>query len=255
MVKEAILEVRLVDHYNNPDKTAGIAIRRCYSNLTYEELDESLTQEDIQRLVNQVEGSGHTSTLEHQLFTFHVSGLSRTAEVQLVRKRVGASYSVRSGRYVDMSEAEYVIPNSIRNSPFYDECMARLDENQELYSRMINSGIPPEDARFFQTQNLATRLVVSMTGLGMLQFLEKRECTRAQWEIREMAIRMHQLIKPISPIIFDNAGPTCKTQGICWEGKRSCGLWRAIEGGELRTRKKHNFNPNYRGDLLFIDQE
>jgi len=254
MVRESQLKVNLVDHYKDPDAVAAVAIRRCYSNLTFEELTTKIDDDEKKRFINQVKGSGHTSTLEHQMFTFSVEGLSRVGETQLVRKRVGASYSIRSGRYVNMSEAEYVIPESIKNSSIYPRYVEHLEKAQNLYQNMIDLKIPEEDARFIQSQSLGTKIVVSMSGLAMLDFLEKRECTRAQWEIRKMAIEMHKLVKPISPIVFENAGPTCKTQGVCWEGKRSCGLWKDIEGATLMIKRKHLFKEGVRNDLSFLDE-
>ena len=254
MIKESRLRVHLLDSYKDPDAIAAIAIRRCYSNDSYEELIEKISPEKRKQLVAQVEASGHTSTLEHQMFTFAVEGLSRIAETQLVRKRVGASYSIRSGRYVNMAEAEYVIPESIKNSSLLPQYREHLESVQKMYKELTDSGIPEEDARFIQPQSLATKLVVSMSGLALMQFLEKRECTRAQWEIRKMATEMHKLAKEVSPVVFDNAGPTCKTQGICWEGKRSCGLWKQIEGATLKIRQKHLFKESAGGDLKFIDE-
>lgn len=244
----------MIGCYQDPDAVAAVAIRRCYSNDSHEELMKKISPEKRRQLVAQVQASGHTSTLEHQMFTFAVEGLSRVAEIQLVRKRIGASYSIRSGRYVNMAEAEYVIPESIKRSPLLPKYKKHLESVQKMYKELTDSGIPEEDARFIQPQSLATKLIVSMTGLALIQFLEKRECTRAQWEIRKMAIEMHKLAKKVSPIVFDNAGPTCKTQGICWEGKRSCGLWRHIKGATSKERQKHVFKAGINSDLKFIDE-
>ena len=45
---------------------------------------------------------------------------------------------------------------------------------------------------------------------------------RAQWEIRELAEKMLFLVKEVSPILFENAGPSC-VRGACKEGAMSCG--------------------------------
>ena len=52
-------------------------------------------------------GSGHTSVLEHAVFTFRVEGLSRAALAQLTRHRL-ASFDVQSQRYVRINGIDLV---------------------------------------------------------------------------------------------------------------------------------------------------
>ncbi|HAM15283.1 MAG TPA: thymidylate synthase (FAD), partial [Eggerthellaceae bacterium] len=47
-------------------------------------------------------------------------------------------------------------------------------------------------------------------------------CNRAQWEIRALAWRMLELVRPTAPFIFADAGPGC-VRGSCPEGKMTCG--------------------------------
>ncbi len=49
-----------------------------------------------------------------------------------------------------------------------------------------------------------------------------RCCSRAQWEIRELAEKMFELVYPVAPHIFAKAGPACLC-GPCPEGKMCCG--------------------------------
>ena len=57
---------------------------------------------------------------------------------------------------------------------------------------------------------------------SLLHFFELRCCNRAQWEIRELAWKMYELVKPTAPYIFMDAGPGC-VRGRCPEGKMTCG--------------------------------
>ena len=58
------------------------------------------------------------------------------------QKRIGASYSIRSGRYVNMAEAEYVIPESIKRSPLLPKYKKHLESVQKMYKELTDSGIP-----------------------------------------------------------------------------------------------------------------
>lgn len=64
-----------------------------------------------------IKESMHGSVLEHAVWNFVITGVSRTLTHELVRHRAGMSYSQLSQRYVDESVAEYVEPDIIANDP------------------------------------------------------------------------------------------------------------------------------------------
>jgi len=198
--------------------------------------------EDLRSLKHALD-SGHESVAEHAVFTFAVSGVSRALTHQLVRHRM-ASYSQQSQRYVKMSgkvnesQFDFVTPESFmttvtddywntesgNNSTLASEEFESLMESiGELYERMINAGIPEEDARYILPNACTTNLVVTMNGRELRHFFNLRCCTRAQWEIRELADKMLELVKEVAPILFENAGASCVATGKCPEGKKSCG--------------------------------
>ncbi len=229
------IEVYLIDHTSKPLQTIAAAINQCYSPKTGKELQESIPEDKAKRLLNIVLSSGHLSTIEHATFTFSISGVSRVTETQLVRHRL-ASYSIKSGRY-NKTHTNFVIPPSIKNNP---QAMALVDKFksslQETVDELKELGIKSEDARFLTPQGTKTNIVVTMNARELLHFFEKRLCVRAQWEIQMLARKMLEAVKPTCPEIFSHAGPSCETEKICWEGDMSCGKWKAIEGGELKSR-------------------
>jgi len=229
------MKVKLISYTKNPEQVVVAAIRQCYSSVGAKELKEKTTKETRERLINQVMASGHTSTLEHASFTFAVEGISRATETQLVRHRI-ASFSVQSGRYVKRVGAKFTIPESVKNNKkIYPKYREILKDAQALYNEMLEVGIKAEDARMIQPQSLQIKLVMTMNARALLNFFSLRCCQRAQWEIRAMADKMLKEVKKVAPIIFDKAGPSCKSQKICWEGDLSCGLYKNL-GGELRKR-------------------
>src|SRR5256714_7808941 len=60
---------------------------------------------------------GHGSVLEHAVWNFLFTGVSRSLTHELVRHRSGFGYSQLSQRYVDESVAEYVEPDIIAADP------------------------------------------------------------------------------------------------------------------------------------------
>ncbi|MEA3398060.1 MAG: FAD-dependent thymidylate synthase [Chloroflexota bacterium] len=145
---------------------------------------------------------GHESIIEHASATFEINGISRACSHQLVRHRL-ASYSQESQRYVDMSEPELVIPDAIAGDP---EALAIWEsfagEVASAYRALRARGVRKEDARFVLPNATATRIVVTMNFRELRHFFHQRITPEAQWEIREMALRMLELVAPYAPTIF-----------------------------------------------------
>ncbi len=232
------MKVKLLSYTKDPEQVVAAAIRQCYASVGPGELKKKIDKETRERLIKQVMASGHTSTLEHASFTFGIEGIARVSEIQLIRHRVGCSYSIQSGRYVKRGNAKFTIPESIKSSKeFLPRWKKVLKEVQEMYNEMTDAGIKAEDARYLQPQSVQTKIVVTMNARALLHFLELRCCRRAQWEIQQLANLMLKEVKKVAPIIFEKAGATCISQGICWEGeKMSCGLYKTIKGAEVRSR-------------------
>lgn len=257
MAKEAKMNVYLVGHTNNPEEVVGVAIRRCYSDKPAVEIMESIMPEKRSELIKMVQSTGHTSTVEHAGFNFAVEGISRAAAQQLTRHRL-ASYSMESMRYVDLSkkELEVVVPKSIKRNPkAYEIYMERADEAEVAYKKLLALGIKPEDARGTLGLDTECKLVFTMNARELTEtFFPERLCLRTQGEMRSLAIGMAKLVKPVAPNLFENIGPTCLTEGVCWEGGRACNLWKVIEGAELKIREKHKFKKGIRNDLSFLNE-
>jgi thymidylate synthase (FAD) len=236
MAKEDKLKVELLSYTADPEQNVVAAIRQCYSSVGAKELKEKTTDEVKRRLIKQIIESGHTSTLEHALFTFAIEGVSRVTEIHLIRHRI-ASFSIQSGRYVKRGDAAYRIPptvKALKDKKLYEKYLKHLDNSQELYNELLDAGIPAEDARFAQPQSVQVKIVMSMNARELLHFFRLRTCTRAQWEIREIAAQMLRLVREVAPIIFENAGAPCVADKICDQGNLSCGLWKSIKEASLK---------------------
>lgn len=227
----AILNVTLLSYTPDPERAVAAAGRLCYSQSTAAQLKESMTGEQVQKLVRQLANSGHLSTFEHASFTFGIDGISRACSHQLVRHRL-ASYSQQSQRYVRFGEGSgFIVPPKIAADP---EALAVFEEAmnaaQAAYDRLVELGLArdeknetvQEDARFVLPNAAETRLVVTMNARELRHFFEVRCCRRAQWEINALAWRILLLAGKVAPLLFRKAGPTC-LYGKCGEGKMYCG--------------------------------
>jgi thymidylate synthase (FAD) len=231
-------KVKLISYTKNPEALVASAIRQCYSKIGASELLKKIPKEKIERLIAQVSKSGHTSTIEHASFTFAIEGISRACSHELVRHRI-ASFSQQSQRYVKPEEGfNFIVPAKIKaNKELYKKFITHMKQSNKLYGEFLKAEIPPEDARFVLPNACETKIVVTMNARSLFNFFQRRLCLRAQWEIRQMAFLMYQEVMKVAPNIFRHAGPTCETEGICWEGKLACPKAHKLKRIEIRERK------------------
>ncbi len=255
---EQNLKVMLISHTPNPLKTVAMAAKLCYSKVGIDKINENMSDEDAKKFMEMLLNYGHLSPLEHASFTFGIEGVSRTLTHQLVRHRI-ASYSQQSQRYVSEKQFEYIIPPKIKEDKealdaftktmsdiqsSYDNIRdiltknhtKRLMEEEGLDEKSARSKalkLANEDARFVLPGACESKIIVTMNVRELKHFFTLRTCTRAQWEIREMATEMLKLAKEVSPVLFKDAGPGC-VRGKCTEGKMTCG-----KADEIREKFKN----------------
>ncbi|MBR4500589.1 MAG: FAD-dependent thymidylate synthase [Clostridia bacterium] len=230
---ETALKVTLLAHTPDIEKTCAVAARTCYSAMHADELTAWADEKDTGAFLENVMSSGHLSVLEHASFTFFVEGVSRSLLAQLTRHRI-ASFSVQSQRYVSMAGGfDYVVPPAVKalGEDAVGEYRAQMSQMAAWYAEWQEKlgGGPSanEDARFVLPNACETRLTVTMNLRELLHFFSLRCCSRAQWEIRNMASEMLRICRREAPAVFANAGPGC-IRGACPEGKRSCGRSKEI---------------------------
>ena len=240
------MKVKLIAHTPNPEKVVAAAAKLCYSNAQIETLLDGLTEEKSKEFVEMLASLGHESPTEHAYFTFAIEGVSRTLLAQITRHRI-ASYSVQSQRYVNLKEPEFVTPPEIMDDPVsleeFNNSMAMAAENYQKVTQLLKQAHKEkfmaqgmdektanrtaekkalEDARFILPNACTTKMIVTMNTRSLNNFFRHRCCTRAQWEIRELADEMLKLVCEVAPALFVRSGPPC-VSGPCPEGKMSCG--------------------------------
>ena len=190
------------------------AIRNCYSSNKPSEIVNLESKKyfgkdkDINRLINHIMKSGHTSTVEHLQYTFAIEGVSRALLAQLTRHRVGFSFSVQSQRYVKFSSDsksggfDYVVPEKVKAkglSPMYRAIMSDI---QADYNKLIELGIPQEDARSVLPQSATCNLVLTVNLRALLDFYAKRRAGKgAQQEITVLVEELKDKVVSVEPWI------------------------------------------------------
>jgi thymidylate synthase (FAD) len=76
---------------------------------------------------------------------------------------------------------------------------AHNEASIELYNRLVDMGVCREQARGILPQNLMTTFWATVDLHNLLHFLELRDSEHAQWEIRQYAVAIKELVKPYIP--------------------------------------------------------
>ncbi|MGC8849137.1 MAG: FAD-dependent thymidylate synthase [Candidatus Bathyarchaeia archaeon] len=234
------MEVLLIAYTPDPDRVCGAAAKVCVSSKTPREIWESTPKNGLLKNLDAALSRGHESIVEHAYFTFAVSGVSRALTHQLVRHRI-ASYSQQSQRYVKLIHPRYVTPPTVKKDPEAEKLYREAVESVfKAYGRLMELGVPVEDARYVLPNAAETSIIVSVNARELLHILELRLCLHAQWEIRMLASKMLQEASKVAPEIMAKAGPSCKTKGRCPENDPNCPLYAQYIGGKQNPPTAHN---------------
>lgn len=118
------------------------------------------------KLVGKVLSSGHRSVIEHQTLSIAFNDVSVLVEQFVIEFRL-ASYTVKSRRYVDFSDVGYVVPEGLSR-----EAEALYRERTEalfgLYGRLLELGIPKEDARFVLPYGFRSNFFATMNARELI---------------------------------------------------------------------------------------
>ena len=195
------------------------------ARLSYDNESKELTDKD-KRLIRFLVKEDHTSPFRHIGLSLEFKAPLMVAR-QHWRHIVGAStledgtpYSELSRRYVRGAE-EFYYPSEWRTAPssskqgsggavepelneHLDEMYADLiDYSENLYHRMLDLGVAPEQARMVLPANaLYTKYLWSPSLHAIMNFIKLRSAPDSQYEIREYSDAVTEIVKQQFPIAF-----------------------------------------------------
>jgi len=256
------IEVKLLDHTSDPIRSLYMAFRVAYSALTPEQIrarieDERIPREQMLDFIEKRLETGHASPMEQVWFEFGISGVTRAFSHQFVRHHMGISFEQQSQRYVTFKGGEfpYTVPETVKKAGLVDDMNAAFDGLAALYDKMVQSGVPAEDARFVLPNATNTNFKVTVNLLELLHIADLRLCTRAQWEFRKVVALMRAEVMRNMPEFGRYMQPKCGQYrlGYCDESYED---WQRCPIGRKRPHKQDLFKiyDSYRqGEMPFPD--
>lgn len=196
------------------------------ARVSFGKLKDSMDSKDVALLAYLIENK-HTSPLEHVVFTFSVH-CPLFVRGQWHRHRTW-SYNEISRRYTEFDIEFYTPPAlrkqaennrqaSIESDEFNDGALMKEigefnKKSFDMYEKLLKAGVCREQARGVLSQNMMVTFWATVDLSNLLHFLELRDSTHAQWEIREYALAIKKLIKPVIP----NVAKYFESKGQSWE--------------------------------------
>uniref|UniRef100_A0A832MLR4 Flavin-dependent thymidylate synthase n=1 Tax=Eiseniibacteriota bacterium TaxID=2212470 RepID=A0A832MLR4_UNCEI len=160
---------------------------------------------------------GHGSVLEHAVWSFLITGVSRSFTHELIRHR-HFSYSQLSQRYVDESDSDYVEPDVIAADPelhavwseavnaaraAYDRLVAGLqDRFTDVEDRTLRRKLARQAARSVLPNATETKIFVTGNARALRHFIELRGSEHADVEIRKVAVQLLGILQREAPNLF-----------------------------------------------------
>jgi thymidylate synthase (FAD) len=213
-VEPAHLPVEWAGDATDGERLAEYAGRVCYMSQA-----NPARRSTAEYLAN-IRKQGHGSVLEHAVYVLLLEGISRSCSHELVRHRAGFGYSQLSQRYVDESQAAFVVPPAILGDPVLEEeWLAQVTAAQAAYVQAVDGltkkyawvadkvhrrKMAREAARAVLPNATETKIVVSANVRAWRTMLELRCGEGAEQEIRRMAVAVLRLFQQEAPRFFDD---------------------------------------------------
>jgi len=196
------------------ERLAEFAGRLCY--MSQKNPANRVTREYLENIKKQ----GHGSVLEHANYSLLLEGVSRSLTHELVRHRAGFAYSQLSQRYVDESEANFVMPPAIIGDEALEAAWtAQVDAAQKSYVGLVEQlmtryawvsdkihrrKMAREAARGVLPNSTETKIVVTGNARAWRTMLELRSSEGAEFEIRRCAIIIIRILQAEAPAFFSD---------------------------------------------------
>lgn len=195
------------------ERLAEFAGRLCY--MSQKNPANRTTAEYLENIKKQ----GHGSVFEHANYSLLLEGVSRSLTHELVRHRAGFAYSQLSQRYVDESDAAFVIPPAILNTPHEAAWRTQVESALHIYTTLVGDlmrryewvkdpvhrrKMAREAARGVLPNSTETKIVVTGNVRAWRTMLELRSSEAAEMEIRRCAVAIILKLKDVAPAFFSD---------------------------------------------------
>jgi thymidylate synthase (FAD) len=208
------LAVNWIGESTDGERLAEFAGRLCYMS------QHNPANRSTREYLENIKKQGHGSVLEHATYSLLLEGVSRSLTHELVRHRAGFAYSQLSQRYVDESEASFVVPPAVAGDEELESAWrAQIESAQSAYVALVGQlmerygwvadrvhrrKMAREAARAVLPNATETKIVVTGNARAWRTMLELRSSEGAELEIRRLAVAVLRVLRDEAPAFFSD---------------------------------------------------
>jgi thymidylate synthase (FAD) len=210
----AHLPVQWLGEASDGERLAEFAGRLCYMS------QRNPAKRPTAEYLENIKKQGHGSVLEHANYSLLLEGVSRSLTHELVRHRAGWAYSQLSQRYVDETDARFVMPPAIIGDiALEDAWKAQMEMAQKTYVALVDQlmerygwvadkvhrrKMAREAARGVLPNSTETKIVATANARAWRTMLELRSSEGAELEIRRLAVLLIRTLQAEAPAFFSD---------------------------------------------------
>ncbi|HKT07818.1 MAG TPA: FAD-dependent thymidylate synthase [Gemmatimonadaceae bacterium] len=208
------LPVNWIGESTDGERLSEFAGRLCYMS------QRNPASRSTREYIENIKRQGHGSVLEHATYSLLLEGVSRSLTHELVRHRAGFAYSQLSQRYVDESEANFVVPPAIIGDERLETTWReQIESAQRTYVMLVEElmkryawvadkvhrrKMAREGARGVLPNSTETKIVVTANARAWRTMLELRSSEGAELEIRRAAVAVLRVLTAEAPALFSD---------------------------------------------------
>src|SRR4051794_11547687 len=210
----AHLPVNYIGDSTDGERLAELAGPACYMS------QHNAAKRPTREYLDNIKKQGHGSVLEHANYSVLLEGVSRSLTHELVRHRAGFAYSQLSQRYVDESQAAFVVPPAVAGDAALETAWReQIESAQKTYVALVEQlmdryrwvddkvhrrKMAREAARGVLPNSTETKIVVTANARAWRTMLELRSSEGAELEIRRCAVAVLRLLSKEAPGFFSD---------------------------------------------------
>jgi thymidylate synthase (FAD) len=218
-VDPRVIEHFLADHgvtWRTDTEVGAEALAEAAGRLCYMSFGKG--RKTNEEFLDNIIGVKHGSVLEHGVWNFILTGVSRSLTHELVRHRAGFGFSQLSQRYVNESDSDFIEPDVIAEDPAlhevwsgaveaarmaYDRLVEGLEGKYEhVENKTLRRKLARQAARSVLPNATETKIFVTANARALRHFIELRGSEHADLEIRKVALGLLEILRHESPNIF-----------------------------------------------------
>lgn len=215
--------IKIIEYTHNPISYMGKVAGICWGS------DTESSDKNLKRGMTCIKAN-HGRVMEYPDVTLEIDEFSARCIRELYTSIIGVSRLQESTRYVNCSDFDYYIPESIaNNNSALMTYKVLMDNIADAYTELEELKIPKEDIANILPLGMHTKIVFKINLRALINLNEVRDCSRVYKEYRNLMTELNSKLSTLDDewlwLCKNEFKCSCEKTGVCNEVK-SCGRYK-----------------------------